>query len=74
MKKWLDCLVFSETLVPGLNMPNTTNSLDGFFSQMKKLLRVHTGLSEERRNKIVSEVLNGEDGTKTKEISSRKYH
>jgi len=34
--------LFTFQKYPGLNMPNTTNSLDGFFSQMKKLLRVHT--------------------------------
>jgi hypothetical protein len=44
---------------PDLKIPNTTNSLDGFFSHMKKLLRVHSGLSKEQRNKIVSEILQG---------------
>lgn len=44
---------------PDLKIPNTTNSLDGFFAQMKKLLRVHNGLLEERRNRVVFEILNG---------------
>lgn len=51
--------LFAFQKYPELRIPNTTNSLDGFFSHMKKLLRVHSGLSKERRNKIVSEILNG---------------
>lgn len=66
--------LFTYQRHPKLDIPNTTNTLDGFFSQLKKLLRVHTGLSEERRNKVVEEILNGEDGTKTKKTASRKYH
>lgn len=53
--------LFTFQRYPELHIPNTTNSLDGFFTQMKKLLRVHTGLSEERRNRVVSEILNGEE-------------
>jgi len=55
-------------------MPNTTNTLDGYFSQMKKLLRVHNGLSEERRNKVVEEILNGKNERKTKKSALQKYH
>jgi hypothetical protein len=51
--------LFTFQRYPKLQIPNTTNSLDGFFSHMKKLLRVHSGLSKELRNKIVSEILNG---------------
>ena len=51
--------LFTFEKYPHLQIPNTTNSLDGFFTQMKKLLRVHSGLSEERRNRVVSEILNG---------------
>lgn len=52
--------LFTFERYPELKIPNTTNSLDGFFNQMKKLLRVHNGLSEERRSRVVSEILNGE--------------
>lgn len=52
--------LFTFERYPELKIPNTTNSLDGFFNQMKKLLRVHNGLSEERRNRVVSEILSGE--------------
>lgn len=65
---------FTFQRYPELHMPNTTNSLDGYFSQMKKLLRVHNGLSEERRNKVVEAILNGENERKTKKSASRKYH
>lgn len=51
--------LFTFQKYPELSIPNTTNCLDGFFSQMKKLLRIHSGLSEERRNKVVFEILNG---------------
>ncbi len=50
--------LFTFRKYPEFRIPNTTNSLDGFFSHMKKLLRVHTGLSEERRNRVVFEILN----------------
>lgn len=66
--------LFTFQKYPDLDIPNTTNSLDGFFSQMKKFLRVHTGLSEERRNKIVSEILIGEDGTKTKKSAPQIFN
>lgn len=57
-----------------LRMPNTTNCLDGFFSQMKKLLGVHRGLSEERRNKVVSEILNGKTKKKKKKLAPQKIN
>lgn len=52
--------LFTFRRYPELHIPNTTNSLDGFFGQMKTLLRVHRGLSKERRNRVVFEILNGE--------------
>lgn len=44
---------------PELNIPNTTNSLDGYFSGLKGLLNVHRGLSPKRRMRIVIEILKG---------------
>ncbi len=42
-----------------LNIPNTTNSLDGgVFSHMKKLLKNHNGLRSELREKLVNDYLN----------------
>jgi hypothetical protein len=40
-----------------LNMPNTTNSLDGSFSALKKKLGVHHGLRRDRRYKVISKLL-----------------
>lgn len=42
---------------PELNIPNTTNSLDGFWSRLKNLLSAHRGKSKERLKKIVEEIL-----------------
>ncbi len=66
--------LFTFERYPELRIPNTTNSLDGFFSKMKTLLRVHNGLSEERRNKVVSEILNGKTEKKKRNPASLKYH
>ena len=40
-----------------LNIPNTTNSLDGYFSRLKNLLSAHRGKSKERIRKIAREIL-----------------
>jgi hypothetical protein len=42
---------------PELNIPNTTNSLDGYFSHFKSLLRMHKGLRRARRYKVICEIL-----------------
>jgi len=44
---------------PDAHLPNTTNTLDGMFSQIKNRVAVHRGLSKERRYKIVGEILKG---------------
>ena len=46
------CQKFSE-----LSIPNTTNSLDGFWSRLKNLLSAHRGKSKERMMKIAEEIL-----------------
>jgi hypothetical protein len=40
-----------------LNMPNTTNSLEGIFSNIKTKLRVHKGLRKKRKIRLVNELL-----------------
>jgi len=40
-----------------LNMPNTTNAIDGQFSDLKNKLRNHNGLSMERKKKFINEFL-----------------
>jgi hypothetical protein len=42
---------------PEMNIPNTTNSLDGCFAYLKELLRVHRGSTRSLKNKIIKEVL-----------------
>lgn len=48
--------LFTCRRYPELNMPNTTNSLDGFFGKTKALLQVHRGLNQERRYKVIQEI------------------
>jgi hypothetical protein len=42
---------------PEFNIPNTTNSLEGTFGQMKQKLKNHRGLKQHRRHKLVNELL-----------------
>lgn len=51
--------LFTYQKFPELNMPNTTNSLDGFFNRLKSLLNVHRGLSPKRRKRLAIEILIG---------------
>jgi len=61
--------LFTYQRHPELNLPNTTNTLDGMFSQIKNRLAVHRGLRRDRRYKIISVILAG----KTK-IATQKFH
>jgi len=45
--------LFTYQKYPELNMPNTTNCLDGMFSQLKNRLAVHRGLRRDRRYKLI---------------------
>ena len=36
-----------------LGIPNTTNLIDGHFSQLKRMLSNHNGLNQTRRNKLI---------------------
>ena len=36
-----------------MGIPNTTNLVDGHFSQLKRMLRNHNGMKRKRRNKLV---------------------
>ena len=61
--------LFTYQRYPDLPMPNTTNTLDGMFSQIKNRLAVHRGLRRDRRYKIVCAVLAGKEKTAT-----QKFH
>jgi hypothetical protein len=49
--------LFTYQRYPELKIPNTTNSLDGTFSNVKTLLRVHRGLKRQRKLKLIDEIL-----------------
>jgi hypothetical protein len=49
--------LFTYQKYPELNIPNTTNSLDGCFAYLKELVRVHRGSSKSLRHKIIEEIL-----------------
>ncbi len=51
--------LFTYQRHPELNIPNTTNSLDGFFNSLKSKLNVHRGLSRKRGMKVIVELLKG---------------
>ena len=53
--------LFTYQKFPDLHIPNTTNCLDGMFSQLKNRLAVHRGLSKTRRYKIISAILGGKE-------------
>jgi len=42
---------------PPVGGPNTTNSLEGVFSNLKTKLRVHAGIKQHRKIKIINELL-----------------
>lgn len=43
-----------------LNIPNTTNSLEGTFAQLKTKLKCHRGIRGQRKLKIIKELLIGQ--------------
>lgn len=51
--------LFTYQRHPELSIPNTTNSLDGFFNSLKSKLNVHRGLSRKRGMKVIVGLLKG---------------
>lgn len=49
--------LFTYLKYPELNIPNTTNSLDGSFSWLKQKLGIHRGYTDELRDKIIEHIL-----------------
>lgn len=49
--------LFTYQAHPQLQIPNTTNGLDGTFSHLKRLLSAHHGLRRERRLRLIHEIL-----------------
>jgi hypothetical protein len=53
--------LFTYERYPELNIPNTTNTIDGSFASVKKKVAQHHGLRKDRRYRVISELLTGED-------------
>lgn len=49
--------LFSFQRHPELNIPNTNNSLEGYFSRLKQLLNNHHGLKRWRRYRLIERIL-----------------
>lgn len=50
--------LFSYQDYPELHIPNTNNSIEGYFSKLKQLLNNHHGLKKWRRYKLIESILN----------------
>jgi len=51
--------LFTYQKYPKLNIPNTTNTIDGYFASVKKKVAAHHGLRKDRRYRVISELLKG---------------
>jgi hypothetical protein len=51
--------LFTYLRYPELGIPNTTNTIDGYFAGVKKKVAAHHGLRKDRRFKVISELLEG---------------
>jgi hypothetical protein len=49
--------LFSYKKYPDRNIPNTTNSMEGTFSRLKIRLRIHSGIKQWRKIKMIDEIL-----------------
>lgn len=49
--------LFTYQRCPELGIPNTTNTIDGYFASVKKKTAAHHGLRRDRRFRVISELL-----------------
>lgn len=49
--------LFTYERYPDLRIPNTTNCLEGTFSHVKTAMRVHRGLTQKRKEKLIDFIL-----------------
>ena len=49
--------LFTYRKYPELNIPNTTNGLEGSFAYLKELVRVHRGIKSNLKHKIINSIL-----------------
>jgi hypothetical protein len=52
-------LLFTYKDFPELKIPNTTNSCEGFFSQLKRHIAVHPGLARHRLKRVIERLFYG---------------
>lgn len=52
--------LFTYQKYPNLNIPNTTNSLEGTFTHIKDKVRLHRGLKLHRKQKLIEALLRGD--------------
>ena len=53
LKRYLPWFTYGR--FPELGIPNTSNLLEGKFSEMKQLLRCHRGLKKERKLRFIKD-------------------
>ena len=53
--------LFTFEKYPELKIPNTTNSLEGIFAHLKDKTRLHRGLKTERKQRLIEQLLKGEN-------------
>lgn len=49
--------LFTYLKYPELNIPNTTNTIDGYFASVKQKVGAHHGLRKDRRYKVICDLL-----------------
>ena len=49
--------LFTYQKYPELNIPNTCNSLDGSNTTLKNLIRIHRGINQQNRYKMICQIL-----------------
>jgi hypothetical protein len=53
--------LFTYQRYPELGIPNTTNTIDGYFASVKKKVAAHHGLRRDRRFRVISELLTSDE-------------
>ena len=53
--------LFTYQRYPELTIPNTTNTIDGYFASVKKKTAAHHGLRRDRRFRVISELLSSRE-------------
>ena len=49
--------LFAYRKYPELDIPNTTNGLEGSFAYLKELVRVHRGIKQDMKHKLICSIL-----------------